>query len=161
LSKKTVLEVAAALLHLVIACVAVPLLAVACVFSFRSIVSVFISQRTLDPHTALTLPLFPLQSTTGFLTALSLARGGGRFGQNRAARFVWVIPVLWFLLFFLAWSPNSVLAEGRWNHFLWSSMRSSKNEQLVTTLPLLTSIAYALGSHLGGKLRAKQRDAHS
>jgi len=140
-----------ALLHFALAIIVVPLATAACFFSFRSLASLFISYKTLSPHWALTLPFFPLQSTSGFLTAFWLALRGGRFGQSRTAQFVWVIPVAWFLVFYLAWNPHSVLTESRWDHFFWSGTSGSKNEQLVTTLPFLTSFAYALGNHVGRK----------
>ena len=99
----------------------------------------------------LTLPFFPFQSLVGLLSGFLIFVVDGKFGRSREARSAWILPVGWFLLLFLAWSPHSVLTESRWQHFFLSILGDSKKEQFVTTLPLLTSIAYALGNYLAGK----------
>jgi hypothetical protein len=147
--------IAAGLLHLAIAVVAVPVITAASFFALRPLISFFVPQGALDPRSVLTLPLFPLQSISGFAIGFFVARRGGGLLQNKIAWWIWAIPALWFLVLFAAWPGE------RWVHFVWSNSPRSKTEQFFTTLPLLTSITYALGSAIGVRTASKQRNSEA
>jgi hypothetical protein len=144
-------SVGIALLHVLVATVGVAVSSAVLFYVLKPILSLFMSPVSLAHDIPLTLPFFPFQSLVGLLSGFLVFLGGGNFGRRREARAAWIIPAGWFLLLFLAWSPHSVLTESRWEHFLWGSLGDSKKEQFVTTLPLVTSITYALGNYLAGK----------
>jgi hypothetical protein len=140
-----------ALLHLVIATVGVAVFSAFCFYGLKPVLAPFVARNRLIHDAALTLSFFPFQSLVGILIGFVLAASHGKFGRSRVARWVWTVPAGFLLLLLLSWSPRSVLVETRWEHFFWSTMPDSKKEQLITTLPLLTSITYGLGSYLGCK----------
>jgi hypothetical protein len=140
-----------ALLHVFVATLEVAVSSVVLFYVLKPILYPFFSPTILDHDMPLTLPFFPFQSLVGLLSGFLIFVVDGKFGGSREARSAWILPVGWFLLLFLAWSPHSVLTESRWQHFFLSILGDSKKEQFVTTLPLLTSIAYALGNYLAGK----------
>jgi hypothetical protein len=146
-------SVGIALLHVLVGTVGVAVSSAILFYVLKPILSPFISPASLGHDIPLTLPFFPFQSLVGFLSGFLVFVFDGKFGRSREARSAWIIPAGWFLLLFLAWTPHSVLTESRWEHFFWGSLGDSKKEQFVTTLPLLTSIAYALGNYLADKCR--------
>jgi hypothetical protein len=139
------------LAHLVLATVAVPISSAILFFSLKPLLSVFMSSVALESDAPLTLPLFPLQAVLGLMTGLFLAVRAGEFGRDRTARYIWVVPAIWFLLFFASWQSRSVLVESRLEHFLWSTSLFSKRMQITTTMPSVTSLAYSLGSYMGSR----------
>jgi hypothetical protein len=148
-----------ALLHVLLATVGVAVSSAILFYVLKPILSLFMSPVSLRHDVPLTLAFFPFQSLVGLLGGFIMFVGGGNFGRRREARAAWIIPAGWFLLLFLAWSPHSVLAESRWEHFLWGSLGDSKKEQFVTTLPLVTSITYALGNYLADKYKPNRDPA--
>jgi hypothetical protein len=137
-----------ALLHVILATVAVPVSSAMLYYVVKPVLSPFDS---LGHDVPLIWPFFPVQSLVGLLTGFLLFVRRTRFGRSRVARFVWIIPAAWFSLMFLAWGSHSVLSENRWEHFFLSGLGDSKREQIFITLPLLTSVAYAFGNYLGGR----------
>jgi len=142
-------RVAFAFGHLVVATAGVAISTAICFFLFKPIFSLFVSRTSSALNLALRFQLFPLQTAFGFVAGYASSLKQNAFAQDRSARYVWIIPTVWFMLFFLSWSPASILLESRWDHFFWSDLPESKRLQLVTTLPFLTSVAYALGSYAG------------
>ena len=132
------------LLHSVISTVGAALSSNYIFYSVKPVLAVFVSQASLAHDTLLLLPLFPLQSTVAFAIGNFLAFKRGEFFTSRTAGYVWVIPTVWFLVFFLARGSN------RWDFFVWSSDFPAKKFQLVFTLPIVTSVAYAMGNSAGG-----------
>lgn len=143
--------------HLTIATVGVPISTAIVFFSVKPILAFFVSPLTLAMNLPLRLGLFPLQTAFGLAVGYLVARRQNTFGRDKSAYWVWVIPGIWFLLFFLSWSQPSILAEGRLDRFFWSSSPESKTRQIVTTLPLLTSISYALGVLVGTRRSSSSR----
>jgi hypothetical protein len=144
-------RVAIALGHLAMATMGVAVTTVSAFFLLKPILLPFVSRTSLDLNLPLRLPLFPLQAVLGFVVGYVWASKQNAFGQDKSARYVWIIPTVWFMLFFISWPHASVLAESRWDHFLWSNAPDSKQLQLVTTLPFLSSITYALGSRCAAR----------
>ena len=134
--------------HVAVATIGVAFSTASLFFLLKPILSPFVARKGLDLNLLLRLPFFPLQAVLGFIVGYVWALKQNAFAQDRSARYVWIIPTIWFLLFFLSWSPASILIESRWDHFFWSNLPESKKIQLVTTLPLLTSMAYSLGSYV-------------
>jgi hypothetical protein len=138
-------------LHLLIATFGVAVSSAILFYILKPVLSPFVAPAILRQDAPLTLPFFPFQSLVGLATGYLMAVKRGEFGKSRAARLVWIVPAVWFLLLFSAWGSQSVLAESRLEHFFWGSIGSSKKDQFLTTLPLLTSVAYAVGNYLGCK----------
>ncbi|HZQ17073.1 MAG TPA: hypothetical protein VFA90_00010 [Terriglobales bacterium] len=137
--------------HLLIAVVVVPAITAACFLSFASLVSQFSSGTWLIyTHAALTIPLFPLQAVSGIAVGVLLAPRSYGF---RVARWVWILPAIWWTLLIVSWSSSSVLAESRFEHYLWSGSAEAKRAQIFSTLPFVTSIAYSCGSILAAAFR--------
>jgi hypothetical protein len=141
--------VAAALGHILVATVGVAVSCAFCYFLLKPVLFLFISRTSLALNLPLRLPLFPLQSAFGFAVGYIWASKPNAFGQDKSARYVWIIPTIWFVLVFITWPHASVLTGNRRDYFFWSNLPEAKTLQLVTTLPLLTSLAYALGSYIG------------
>ncbi len=140
-----------ALGHLVIATAGVAISTALIFFSLKPVLALVISPLSLATNSPLRLNFFPLQSLVAFVIGYFGGSSRSSFRGDKSARYVWVVPLVWFALFFLCWSPRSVLIENRWDHFFWSNTEQSKSEQLVTTLPLLTSLAYAIGSYVSSR----------
>jgi hypothetical protein len=128
-----------------------------CFYGLKPILVPFVDRGRLIHDAALTLPFFPFQSLVGIVIGFVFAAGGSRIGGSSIARWVWIVPAGFFLLLLSAWGSRSLLLETRWEHFFWSTSPDSKKEQLITTLPVLTSIAYGLGSFLGCKYYQHRR----
>lgn len=135
--------------HLIIATAGVAISAAVLFFSLKPVLGLVVSKSSLALNSPLRLELFPLQSAFGLVAGYFGSLQQNAFSRDRSARWVWVIPGIWFMLLFAAWSQSSILRESRWERFFWSSVPESQTMQLVTTLPLFTSIAYALGSYVG------------
>lgn len=131
------------LLHSIISTVGVALSSNYVFYSVKPVLAIFVSQASLAHDTLLLLPLFPIQSTVAFAIGILFAFKRGEFVTSRTAGYVWIIPTIAFLVFFLARGPN------RWDFFVWSSDFPAKKVQLALTLPFLTSVAYATGSYMG------------
>ena len=137
-----------ALGHLIIATVGIAISTAIFFFMLKPVLSLFVSASDLSQSLSLKLQLFPLQSSFGFAAGYCGTLQRNAFSRDASARYVWIIPTIWFMLCFLAWTPSSVFVETRWDHFFWSTIPSSKGFQLLTTLPLLTSASYAFGSYV-------------
>jgi hypothetical protein len=81
---------------------------------------IFSRAAVADPALLLALPFFPLQMVFGFISGYVLASKDGAFGEDGAARYVWIVPTIWFTLFLLTYSSRSIFTESRWEHFIWS-----------------------------------------
>jgi hypothetical protein len=117
------------------------------------LLTIFSRAVVADPVFLLALPFFPLQLAFGFISGYVLASKDGAFGKDGAARYVWIVPTVWFTLFLLTYSSRSIFTESRWEHFIWSTSTSAKKIQCVTTLPFVTSVAYGLGSYTARAVR--------
>jgi hypothetical protein len=111
----------------------------------------FLSSESLLHNFPLTWPLFPFQVSVCALGGLVVARKRGPFWEHRIAEWVWIAPALWLMLFLLSYGQSSSLGETRWQHFFWSETDAVRRMQISTTLPFVTSVAYALGHLLGRK----------
>lgn len=99
----------------------------------------------------LVLPLFPYQCMVAFCVGFWITRKF-EFARTIAVRWVWVIPAIWFVLL-CAGSSSSC-----WQHFVWSMDPRDKRVQLLSTLPFLTSMCYALGNLLAIKTSRRHTD---
>jgi hypothetical protein len=148
---------ATALLHLLVATLGVAVSSAVCFYALKPILVQFVARDRLIHDALLSLPFFPFQSLVGFVTGFAFA-SRAEVGRKRVARWVWIAPASCLLILFIAWSPRSVFIESDWEHFFWTAQSDSKKEQLITTLPLLTSITYGLGSYLGCKYYQARRE---
>ncbi len=152
MKRRLVRSIVLALAHQILAVIGVPVL---CAFSLHMISPLFSylfpAWQIFTGDALLVVPLFPLQTLAGFGTGFILATKQNEFGKHVSAMFVWIIPTIWFAILLLAWTPHSVFVESRWQHFIWSNEYASKKNQLGTTLPFMTSVAYAVGSLVGSK----------
>ena len=136
-------------LHSIVATVGVAQCSNFIFYSLKPILEIFISRESLIHDFPLLLPLFPLQAAAGLVIGSLIALKSARFGRMWVARYVWVFPALWFSVLFWARGPE------RWNFFVWSADLPAKKIQLVSTLPLVASVAYSIGSYLGNYNRGK------
>jgi len=137
------------LAHILAATLGVAILSTLLFYTFKPILGLLISSDTLSHDVVLVLPFFPFQCFIGLLAGFSVWMRLGSFGRVPAARFAWVIPTALFILLFASWGTHSVLGETRWEHYFWSNNGFSKKDQLITTLPFLTSVTYSIGNSLG------------
>jgi hypothetical protein len=140
--------ICAAILHLLTATVGIGVLSAFAFYSLKPALALFLTAQSLRGDVPLLLPLLPLQVTTALGCGFLVGRQRNWVASSRTAYFCWLLPALWFLLAVSAWHVSSVMAQGRWNHFLWATSPESKRAQLTFTLPFLTSIAYASGTYL-------------
>jgi hypothetical protein len=148
--------------HLVVATAGVAVSTAILFYGLRPVLLPFFSRASIaDPALLLALPFFPLQLAFGFISGYVLASKGGPFVTDGAARYVWIIPTIWFTLFLLSWSSRSIFMESRWEHFIWSTSTSAKKIQSVTTLPFVTSVAYGLGSYTAQAVRRSRSTSGS
>ncbi len=105
----------------------------------------------------LSLPYFPTQIAFGVMVGYM---GRERFG-TRFSLWIWIIPLLIFLWHFLAFQPNAFenFWQSRIHHFIGSGCQPADRclDQMNSTGPLYTSIAYTLGALL--KKRTEHREA--
>ena len=82
---------------------------------------------------------------------------GGRTANRMFALWVWAVPALWMLFAVLVWNPTTGVGESVWGYFFggaWWGLPASPvrgkwvADQFTHTVPLYTSIAYALGAVL-------------
>jgi hypothetical protein len=137
------------LLHFVVATVAVSV-GSAFVFSFlKPVLHVFMLGRSANSDAVLWCRFFPFQASVAFACSWHLARRGGGVGAARIVRLIWIVPSVWLLFLIAVWRDQSSLGESRWQHFLWSRSAQALRIQIVSTLPLITTLAYALGNYCG------------
>ena len=137
------------LLHFVLATVVVSVVSALVFDSLRPLLYVFISSRAPSTDTVLWCRFFPFQALVAFACSWYLARRGGRVGAARIVRLLWIIPCVWLLFLIVAWHPQSSLSGNLWQHFFWSRSREALRIQIVSTLPFITTLAYALGNYCG------------
>lgn len=138
-----------ALGHVLIATFGVAVSSAVLFFAIKPALSFFLSAASLSLNSPLRVTLFPIQATFGFVVGYLVTLKQNVFARSKTGAYAWVVPALWFILHFIAWAPPSVLRESRWDHFVGSDLPSAKGVQLVTTLPLITSLTYSLGSYIG------------
>lgn len=94
----------------------------------------------------LLLPLFPFQALVSFVMGIQQTRYIGPT-KGRRGLWIWIPPLLWFLLWTLA--EHGHVASS----LLFSSSFQYKRIQLFTTLPLVTALCYSLGTSVGVRFR--------
>jgi hypothetical protein len=137
------------LLHFVVATVGVSVGSAFVFYSLKPLLYIFMSSRTANSDTVLWCRLFPFQALVAFACSWYLARRGGRVGAASMVRLLWIVPCLWLLLLIVVWNHQSLLDESWWQHFFWSRSPEALRIQIVSTLPLITTLAYALGNYCG------------
>src|ERR1700730_9089843 len=103
-------KIAIAICQLVIATAGVAISTAILYFSVKPALSIFMSQASLAINLPLRMRFFPLQTVVGWITGYIAVRNH-TFGNDRSSQYVWIIPAIWFTLFFLAWSHGSILVE--------------------------------------------------
>jgi hypothetical protein len=121
-------------------------------YSFKPVLTPFLSPFALKHNLPLMLPFFPIQNIVAAVFGFVLARKKYGFWSYGRAQWVWIVPTLWLLLSFASYQPSSVMMESRWHHFFWSPLLESRRVQLGTTLFFLTSVTYALGHFVARRL---------
>lgn len=139
------------LLHFVVATVGVSVGSALAFYSLKPLLLLFMSSRTANSDTVLWCRFFPFQASVAFACSWQLARRGGSVGTARMVRLFWIVPCVWLLFLIAVWRDQSFLGESRWQHFLWSRSTEALRIQIVSTLPLITTLAYALGNYCGGR----------
>jgi hypothetical protein len=135
-------EIGKLLLHTTIATVGVAISANFVFLALQPILTAVVPSAYLAPHAAFVVWLFPWRSLIALGMGALLAVKAGEFGRSRTACFAWVIPAAWFAIFLVTKGPL------RWEFLFRNSDIASRRVQLVVTLPLLTSGAYAIGNYL-------------
>ncbi len=138
-----------AILHFVVAALAVPISTALLYYTFKPILLAFTSSNFVRADAILSAKLFPFQALVAFVGAWYLARKSGNIGTEPVARLIWIGPCVWWLFLIATWHHPSVLGETRWQHFLWSRSADAFKIQVVSTMPLITTVAYAFGSYYG------------
>lgn len=138
-------------LHVIAATIFVPFICTLTFYSIKPVLPLILSLTSITSDAPLLLPLFPMQMVTGLLFGLWVSKICNT-NNLVTAYFAWIVPLCWFLIICTAWSPGSVFAESRWTRFIWSNSLLDKKAQLVTTLPLVTSLTYATGAWLGSNV---------
>jgi hypothetical protein len=137
------------LLHFAVATVGVSVGSALVFYSLKPLLYVFMSNRTVNSDTVLWCRFFPFQALVAFACSWHLARRGGRAGATSIVRLLWIVPCVWLLFLIVVWHHQSLLRESRWQHFFWSRSTEALRIQMVSTLPLITTLAYALGNYCG------------
>lgn len=142
-----------ALGHFLLAILGFPIATTYFFYVAKPMLGPFMSSESLAHNFPLTWPLFPLQASVCLLGGFLVARRRAAFWKHRVAEWVWVPPALWLMLNLLAYGQASGPEETHWYHFFWNGTYAVRRMQIHTTLPAVTSIAYALGHLLGRKTR--------
>ncbi len=140
------------ILHLCLAVFVINIGATLLYYSVKPLLLLIIRGSFVRSDAILAARFFPFQASLEFICSWYLVVRGGNFGSAFIARFVWIVPCVWWLLLFVGWHQQSVLAESRWQHFFWSRSPEAFRMQVVTTLPLITTLAYAFGNYFASKL---------
>jgi hypothetical protein len=99
-------------------------------------------------------PPYTVQMFSAFLLAIALS--GNRSNRNCGV-WVWVAPAMWMLMALMIWQPVKGAGSSVWQYFFtgsWWQLRPSPFRsqwvaaQFTYTVPLFTSVAYALGALL-------------
>ncbi len=143
------------LLHFVVATVGVNVGSALVFYSLTPLLHVFMSSGTVNSDTVLWCRFFPFQALVAFASSWHLARKGGRVGAANIVRLLWIVPSVWLLFLIVIWHQQSSLGESRWQHFLLSRSPEALRIQIVSTLPLITTLAYALGNYCGASNPSK------
>lgn len=130
-------------------------------YSVKPILGFFFRQSVLQRDAILLIHFFPIQCCTALITGFVLFLRGGSIFRNRVGTWVWLFPALWFLLNIMAWESQGPTNSHWWYYFFLSSQPLAQRRQLITTLPLLTSVLYAVGLQIGRIAAIKWRVAHS
>jgi|SRR5271165_646775 len=138
--------IAFGLQHQVLSTLGVIIVTSASFYSVKPILSLVMDSEGLRRDTALLLPFFPMQASVALVIGFALGRRQTAFGRTLPARLVWIIPLAWLLLLMGAWRPSLLNPGDMWHHFFWNRSWSSVKIQLITTLPFITSAAYATGN---------------
>ena len=143
-------------LHLSSATIVPMLLAVAIVFICALVTDLLRIGVTASAYERLgSTPPFLIQIVAAFVLGLFLST---RIGVRNGALWVWVIPAIWMLVGIATWKPTgSVFDASIWRWFFsasWWALPASPFrsrwviDQFTYTVPLFTSVAYALGASI-------------
>ena len=138
--------IAFGLYHQLLSTLGVIIVTSASFYSVKPILRLVMDSEGLRRDTALLVPFFPMQASVALVAGFALGRRHTAFGRTLAARLVWIIPLAWLLLLMATWRPSLLNPEDMWQHFFLSRSWSSVRIQLITTLPFVTSVAYAAGN---------------
>jgi len=141
------------LLQLLVATLAVPVATALLYYSFKPVLLIFTSDSFVRTDAILSLRLFPFQAMVAFGCAWRLARNDENLGADPVTRFVWIAPLIWWLFLIAVRQHQLVPGETRWQHFLWSRSADALRIQIISTMPLITALAYALGNYWGNRRR--------
>jgi len=131
------------------------LMAATLVFLFASFGDVLRLQVPASAYQRLaSTPPYMFQVFSAFLLGIVLS---GSVRNRKCGLWAWVPPTIWMLLGLALWKPIAGASLSVWQYFFtgswWQLPPSPLRSQWVTaqfthTVPLLTSVAYALGALL-------------
>jgi hypothetical protein len=145
------------LAHFLLSTVGVAVCSVAGLYILKPALLAIISEQSLKRDAPLILPFFPIQSGIALASGFVIARSHFRFGKGVIADLVWIISLVWVLIAMLSWSHNATILESSWRHFFVSNDPESKRNQLIFTLPFLTSLFYGIGHYIGRRFQTVAR----
>ena len=125
------------LLHVVIACVGIPLVSI---FFGAALEKLGISRSAVD-LLFLWGPVFPAQALLGFLGGLSVSK----FLRSRSAEWAWLPAIALAIWGIYSYEPLGAAYGAR---YLFGTKCVGCADQLLVVIPLVASIAYSLGAWL-------------
>jgi hypothetical protein len=144
-------DIGSFLFHLLIATLGVIFLSTLMFYATKPLLALLHVHQLIDHDVGLTIPFFPYQCIVGLCMGFWISK---RFESARkcVVRWVWLVPGTWFMLLCAGSSSPC------WQHLVWSMAPWDKRIQLISTLPFLTSLCYALGNLLGIKTNCRRTD---
>ncbi len=139
------------IVYLFLSTVGVDLGSVLAYYALKPVLLLVIRNDFVRNNGLLSVRFFPFQALIAFACSWFLARRRGKFGPKPWVRFLWVVPGIWWILLFAGWYSPSTVGEARLHYFFWSRSREAFVIQVISTLPLISAIAFAAGNYCGSK----------
>jgi hypothetical protein len=105
----------------------------------RSLLSPVLPPDALRREEVLVLPFFPLQNISAFLLGVTLTRMRSEFAKATVARWIWIIPLIWLLFVIVVHQTPAG----------WSMFSLPFQLRIISVLPFMESVFYALGHRMG------------